>query len=283
MSVKTRDLLTDIGVIAVSAVLTALAMHYFIISNNFAPGGVTGLATMAGYLLGINVGYFSVLFNLPILIWLFIAVKKRLSVMLLIYVALQSLTLIILDTVSFPAYVTENNIILASIGGGILSGCGFTMMIKRFGASGGTYAIAAIIRKKRPETNIVWVSFIMDSFVVALAFFVYGFKIEPVLATLINLFIANRMSDMFLQGFKMGYKYEIVTDTPHEISDEIIAQLNGSVTRMPAEGMYTRSDKSLLVCIIRKRHIGEMNRILKKYPNTFVCVSKISEVTGGKF
>jgi hypothetical protein len=36
----------------------------------------------------------------------------------------------------------------------------------------------------------------------------------------------------------------------------------------------------MLICIINKRQMGEMIKILKSYPDTFACFSKASEVFG---
>lgn len=37
---------------------------------------------------------------------------------------------------------------------------------------------------------------------------------------------------------------------------------------------------SMLICIINKRQIGEMMKILKDRPDTFACFQKVNEVFG---
>ena len=120
----------------------------------------------------------------------------------------------------------------------------------------------------------------MDSSVVAIAFFVYGMKITPVVCTLLNLFIANIVVDYFLSGLKNGYKFEIVTDKPEELSVELIEKLKHGVTEIRVLGMYSHAEKYMLVCIIRKKQIGEMMRIIKNYPGTFASFAKVKEVFG---
>jgi len=44
--------------------------------------------------------------------------------------------------------------------------------------------------------------------------------------------------------------------------------------------MYSHTDKYMLVCIIRKKQIGDMMKIIKKYPGTFANFSKVNEVFG---
>jgi uncharacterized membrane-anchored protein YitT (DUF2179 family) len=172
------------------------------------------------------------------------------------------------------------NMIFACILTGCISGVGFSMMLRRFGASGGTYGISALIKKFHPATNIAYVSFILDSCVVFIAFFVYGMRVTPVICTLLNLFIANVIVDRALGGIKDGYKFEIITDDPQELAEEIMATLKHGVTSMSVQGMYTGTTRYMLVCIINKRQVGEMMKLIKKYPGTFASFEKVNEVFG---
>jgi uncharacterized membrane-anchored protein YitT (DUF2179 family) len=172
------------------------------------------------------------------------------------------------------------NVVFACIATGVVSGFGFSLMLRHFGASGGTYGISALIKKARPQTNIAYVSFIMDACVVFIAFFVYGMKVTPVICTLLNLFIANVIVDHGLSGIKNGYKFEIVTSDPTGLSAELMAQLRHGVTEIKVHGMYSDTDKYMLVCIINKRQIGDMMRILKAHPDIFASFEKVNEVFG---
>ena len=120
----------------------------------------------------------------------------------------------------------------------------------------------------------------MDASVVFIAFFVYGMRITPVICTLLNLFIANILVDRGLSGIKNGYKFEIITNHPDEISQELLTRLHHGVTEIRVHGMYSDTDKYMLVCIINKRQIGVMMRILKNYPDTFASFAKVNEVFG---
>ena len=153
-------------------------------------------------------------------------------------------------------------------------------MLRRFGASGGTYGISALLKKAKPDLNIAYVSFIMDASVVAIAFFVYGMKLTPVICTLLNLFIANVIVDHGLSGIKNGYKFEIITDKPEELSRDLMDELKHGVTEIRVHGMYSDKDKYMLVCIINKKQIGDMMKILKQYPGSFASFQKVNEVFG---
>ena len=287
MNKKTKEYFFDILCVIVAGTVVGTAYYFFQNSNGFAPGGVGGLATITHYLLKDKISWsvLMVVFNLPIFILVSAIVNKKLGIMLSAYMLVQAFVPVLYELVGAKPYCLENNaadfnIVFACIATGVISGFGFSLMLKRFGASGGTYGISALIKKARPEINIAFVSFIMDTSVVLIAFFVYGMKITPVICTLLNLFIANMIVDNGLSGIKNGYKFEIVTSHPNELSEELMIRLKHGVTKIKVHGMYSNTDKYMLICIINKRQIGEMMKILKSYPDTFASFEKVNEVFG---
>ena len=277
----------DVLVAVCAGFIVALAYYFFQNSNGFAPGGVGGLATMTYYLTGYKIPWalLMMLFNIPIFILVTIFVDKKLGIILILYMLVQSFGTVMFEKLGALPYSALNNpndfeIVFACIATGVISGLGFSIMLKRFGASGGTYAISALIKKARPASNVAYVSFLLDSSVVAIAFFVYDMQITPVICTLINLFIANIVVDYFLSGIKNGYKFEIITDNPNELAKELIDELHHGVTEIHVEGMYSHTDKFMIVCIIRKKQIGQMMKIIKKYKGAFASFSKVNEVFG---
>ena len=286
-STKAKSIITDVLFAVIAGIVVGTAYFFFQNSNGFAPGGVGGLATITHHLLRDKISWtlLMILFNMPIFILVSIFIDKKLGAMLIIYMAVQSTLPELYELLGFKPYSLLNNaadfnIVFACIAPGVVSGFGFSIMLKRFGASGGTYGISALIRKAKPEMNIAYVSFIMDASVVFIAFFVYGMKITPVICTILNLFIANVIVDNGLSGIKNGSKFEIVTSQADELSLELLTKLKHGVTEVRVHGMYSDTDKHLLICIINKRQIGEMMRILKKYPDSFTSFEKVNEVFG---
>ena len=280
----------DIFIAVLAGIIVGFAYYFFQNSNGFAPGGVGGLATITYHLLGANGVEVSwailmLAFNLPIFVLVSIFVNRKLGVILIVYMLVQSFSTEIYKLLGWLPYCQANNgadfeIVFACIATGVISGVGFSIMLRRFGASGGTYAISSLIKKWNPATNIASVSFLMDASVVGIAFFVYGMKVAPVICTLLNLFIANVVVDKLLAGLRNGYKFEIVTDNPEEVAAELIEKLGHGVTEIRVQGMYSHTEKYMLVCIIRKKQVGEMMKVIQKYPGTFASFAKVNEVFG---
>ncbi len=284
---KIKELIFDLLFATLAGIIVGTAYHFFQNSNGFAPGGVGGLATITHHLLADKVSWsvLMIAFNLPIFVLVSAIVNRKLGFMLSVYMVVQSSMPYLYDWLGASPYSLANNgadfnIVFACIATGVISGFGFSLMLRRFGASGGTYGISALIKKLRPATNIAYVSFIMDASVVFIAFFVYGMKVTPVICTLLNLFIANIIVDHGLNGIKNGYKFEIVTQHPEELAAELMSRLKHGVTEVRVHGMYADVDRYMLICIINKRQIGEMMKILKAHPDTFASFEKVNEVFG---
>ena len=287
MKTKLQQTAIDIWTAISAGLIVGLAYYFFQNSNGFAPGGVGGLATITYHLTDYKVSWaiLMIAFNIPIFILVSIFVNRKLGLYLILYMVVQSFSTELFALLKWKPYCAANNaedfeIVFACIATGVISGIGFSVMLKRFGASGGTYAISALIKRWRPAANIAYVAFILDSSVVGIAFFVYGMRITPVICTLLNLFIANIVVDNVLTGIRNGYKFEIVTDTPEELSAVLLEELGHGVTEIRVQGMYSHTEKFMLVCIIRKKQIGHMMKIIQRFPGTFASFAKVNEVFG---
>jgi len=299
---RVKTLAVDILICFVAALLVSASLFYFSNYNHFAPGGVTGFASIVGSLtadalnqdMTVWMSIFMIVFNTPIFLLVAIFVSKKTGIILIIYLSFQSLLLYFFQYLNSAYglpyygayqeagkyYSPENNVVFAAIGVGVISGLGFSIMLRRFGASGGTYAISSLIKHFKPESNIAWVSFIMDASVVAVAMFAYQSGANAVISTLLNIFIANMVVDFMLRGVRSGYKFEIITDRPEELSAELMTRLGRGVTAIQAEGMYTHKGHCLLICIVRNRQVGEFLKILKNYSTSFSYSCKVNEVYG---
>ena len=147
-------------------------------------------------------------------------------------------------------------------------------------SQGGTDIIGAIIQRKRPDISLSWLIFALDSTVILSSFFVYRNGFTPVLLAIIEAFSSSTVSDKLIKGGKSAIKIEIITNSSEQISAEIFEKLHRGVTVVDAVGQYTGKQHKLLTCVIRRRQIGEMERIIRKYPDTFSYIIPANEVFG---
>ena len=275
--------------ILLSGTVRALAIYMFTTPNEFAPGGINGTAVLLEALTNINSGYFLIILNVPLFFVAFFCLGKFGAVVSTLSMLFTSGLLIVFEYIpgmEYLCYAPEYNAILAAIAGGVLLGIALAVTIKTCGTSGGTTVLASLVNKKYRNLSVSAMTSVFDACVVFASFFVYhqgapfAVKLDPVLLALVSLFVTSETSDAILRGFKVAYRFEIITDHPEEIAAEIMDRLHHGVTELHATGMYSHQDKSVLVCVIRKRQIGEVQRILRKYPDTFASFAPVSEVYG---
>lgn len=268
----------------VLALISAVSYKLFIFPNEFAPAGFNGLATMVQHLLGINVGYLSLLINIPLIIAVFFLVDKHFALNTLLYVLAFAGALIALERVDidFLIYKTDTgtSAILGPLVAGICNGAILGIAFLANCSSGGTDLVAAIIHKFKPSYDFIWITFILNAFVAVVSFFVYGYNFEPVILCILYCYAQSVVSDKMLKGNKEAARFEVVTDCPEEIANEVIEKLGHSATLINAEGCYTHNRKNLLICVVNKDQIVPFKQILSNYPGTFACVSGVSYTIG---
>lgn len=277
-------LLQYLGLIGL-AVVSATSYYVFIYKNRFAPAGINGIATMVQDAFGFNVGYLSLIINVPLAILTFFIVNKKYAVRTMVFVVVFSLMNIFYEKVRFNGkpfyqYDAGNNKLLAVIAAGVIGGVIYGYALKLSGSTGGTDYIAILINHKFPHFSIVWVTLVLNSSVAVASFFVYDYNMESVILCLIYSFLLSKFSDMILKGFESAVKIEIITDKPDEIIEELLEKIHHGITEINATGAYTHAEKKMIICIINKRELAEFKKIVSKYANTFAYVSSVNEVYG---
>lgn len=286
---KTRQPITIRKVITYAIILllafgNAMSYHIFVFPNRFAPSGLNGLCTIIQELSGLNVGYLSLIINVPLALLVFEFINHKLAFRSMVYVITFSAMLVVLEKLDLSAfaYATENgtSTILGPLVAGIISGAVYGILVKCSAYTGGMDYVASLVRIKRPDLNFFYVTFLMNVAVAAISYFVYGLQIEPVILCILYSFISSTVSDNMLKSGRSAIRFEIITDTPEELGHVIIEKLHHSATLIPARGMYSGQEKDILICVINRSQIAALSKIIRSYPNSFAIMSSVSEVMG---
>ena len=278
-----KDKITLNHCLAVAALAVLMGFNYeiFVFPNAFAPAGINGLATMVQYLFHLNIGYFSLLVNVPLILLAWKKVGREFAVKNLVFVAVFALTTLLLGKVELElAYDEANSAILGPVAAGVVSGAIYGLVIRLGGATGGTDIVAAWVRTLRPEASLVWLIFLLNASVAGISFFVYGCRFEPVILCLIYCYLSSNLSDRMLKGGKRALKFEVITEQADELSALLLRELRHGVTVLPAQGMYSERPKALLVCVVNRHQIVRFHEILSHFPGSFAYVSDVSETIG---
>lgn len=306
------QIVKELGINILATVLYAVSTYMFVLGNDFAPSGFSGILAMIEAVADLKLGTYVLLaMNLPLLIYAFFAFSKRFAAYTTVNVIVLCGTLFILGVIDvngalkfntdfiIPEHTIESmvngelvNIVvpqmqLSDFGkklfcciiSGVFAGISIAFTFKYNGCLGGVDIIVMIIQKKKPHTNVSTLLFTFNVIIIILAYFVFK-DILSICFAVIYILIFSKVTDYILKGTKQALKFEVVTESPDELSKELIEKLGHSVTVTKATGMFEHKEKYLLICVIRNRQISEFEKILKKYPDTFAYASSVSEVFG---
>ena len=264
------------------ALVYALSYTLFVFPNKFAPAGLSGICTMVQYVFGINVGYLTLIINIPLAIWIYFAVSKPLAVRSMVFVVVYSLALVVLEHIDLTAfaYYGDSSRILGPLVAGIVNGACYAQLLKASAYTGGTDFVAALIHKNHPEKSIFGLIFAMNAVVAVASYFVYDYKMEPVILCILYSFASSTLSERVTKSGRTAVRCEIITDRPQEISNAIIGKLRHSATLIPAKGMYSGKETNVLICVVNKTQVAALSAIIRSFPNTFAVFSRANEVMG---
>lgn len=263
----------------VGAALSAFGLHIFVYPAGFAPLGIDGIATMLQEMTNFNAGYYSLMFNIPLLVIAWFIIKKRFVIYTLLFTILSSVMLVVLEAVSFYEFHGTGELIIPAIFSGVILGVRTGLMLKIGASAGGIDIIAAMIQKKRPYLNIERTITLICYVITFLSYFVYH-NVTSILLSVVQMFIFDKFAGGMLKDSRNAIEVKIVTKEPEAIRNEIIYKLKHSATIVNSRGMYSDDESTMIISVINIRQIPEFVEIIKNHPDTFAYYGELMGVKG---
>ncbi len=266
----------NLMVITLGTLFFGMAVSLFIDPNNFAPGGVSGLAIILSRLLPLETGTLFLLINIPILIfgaWQF--GRKFLAGTL--YATLMSSVFTNLFKY-FPPLTKEPA--LAAFFGGALLAVGMGMVLRCGVTTGGTDVIVKCLRRRKPHLKTGTLFLMLDAVIVGIGGVVFR-NMDAVLYSALSTMIASVVLDMVLYGRDEAKLIYIVSDQFESITKRLLEEAGIGVTHLTGSGGYKRKEKQVIMCVVKKLSAHRVEEIVKQEDNTaFMIVSSASEIYG---
>ena len=272
--------------IIISAILLAFVYYIFIITNNFAPAGINGIATMIQYKTGFSISFMSLLINVPLSVLAYFLVQKDFAVKTLLFSLVYSFAFLFLQSTgwTFMQYnAFDHDTIYPVILSGVLAGVVYGVCFRNNASTGATDIISRYINKARPDTNFFIVTFSLNAIVAIASIFVYSdgnLNYKPMALCILYCFISTFVGNLLLKTTKTAYKFTIITTHKDEFVTEITQKLHHGCTQIDAIGTYTNAKRSVLICIINKHQLNDFQKIVSKYDDTFSYFEIVNETYG---
>ena len=270
---KLLDNFLSFLLITLGATLAALALEIFLVPNNIIDGGIIGISIMISYITKAKLSILTFVLNIPFLILGY----KQLGKSFLIKAAYAMLVFSVLLEQFKPVPELTNDILLATVFGGLLLGIGVGFVIKFGACLDGTEVVAILINKKT--------SFSVGQVVMFLNFFIYStsgllFGWDRALYSILTYFITFKIIDMVSEGFEQAKAAMLITNHGEEIANSIYKHLGRTVTMLEGEGLIS-GKKVVLYAVVTRIEIPELKRIVAADDySAFVTITDVNEIVG---
>ncbi|MDO7787943.1 YitT family protein [Desulforamulus aquiferis] len=259
--------------------LTALGLDAFLVPAKIAAGGVSGIATILYYMVNLPVGAVMLALNIPLFIWSSLRLGWRSTVNSLYGMITLSL---FIDLLAPHMPLITEDLLLASLYGGVLMGIGLGLVFRFNGTTGGTVLAAAIVRSY-VGINVGQLLFLIDAIVVVWAGVVFQ-SVELAMYALITIFLTSWIIDRVLEGFSSAKAFIIITSKAEAVGDAINKELDRGATAWKGKGMYTGMEREVILTIVGVTQVTKLKAIVQEQdPGAFVILAHVSEVLGEGF
>lgn len=275
-----RRTAADVVIIAAGSGCFGLSVSLFSAPNDIAPGGVTGLATLANYLWGVPIGALTVAVNIPLILIAWWRLGRGFAARTLLGLALSSL---VMDTIARYAPPFSGDRLLAAIFGGVLTGLGLGLILSRGATTGGAEVVARLLERRWPYVPIGKLILVLDGGVIALSALVYR-EAESPLYAIILVYVASLLTDRLVYGGRRGKSVLIISRHHAEITRRVLDELSRGVTLLTASGGFTGAPQQVILCAVRRTELYTLKQIISATdPDAFVLLLTADEVLGSGF
>lgn len=269
---KCRDYLT----ITAAAALYAVAVSLFLDPNSLAPGGVTGIAIIMNRMTGLETGTWMFVINLPILalgMWKF-------GWHFILSTLYCTLAMSYMTNMLVPIGALTRDPLLAALAGGSLMAVSLGLVFKAGATSGGTDIIIKLLRLRLPHLKTGLLFLLTDAVIVTASAFVFQ-DIDTALYAGLVVFVNSILLDMVLYGRDGAKMFFIISDCHEAIVRRLLEELDISATYISGQGAYTKADKNVILCVVKKHLSPKLEEIVKQEdPKAFTIITSATEIYG---
>lgn len=271
-----NPLIQYIQVIA-GATLVGIAYNMFLLPSKLAAGGISGISTILYELYKISPSFTQFLINIPIFMIGLIVLGKDFS----------GKTLVGTFWVPFVIWLTADisyvitNPFLGAIYGGVILGVGLGVVYQGNGSTGGTAALAQIL-KKITGLSSGYAQLIVDAIVVVTSLVV--FDLETTLFALMCIYVTSKAIDFIQLRTSASKLILIITDEEDKIQSLIQNEIDRGLTKIRSIGGYSNQDKTMILCVVeRSEAVYVKEKLQQEEPSSFVIFIDASDILGRGF
>ena len=236
---KLKNELKCIMLTFIAAIISFGSLYVFVVPSNFSPSGIDGISTILFEITDINIGYFKLFFNIPLMIMAWIFLKHRYVCYVILFTILDALGVIFLERIDFYTFIPQNLTVgeevgyrlIAAIFAGVALGVCTGIMLKMGFSTGGIDIVACLVNLRKPNFNIERIISIICYTVIVCSYFVYR-DLTSILLSVIQIFVFEVTAASLLKSDRYAIEVKIISKNPEPIKEMIIGRYHHKNNRV---------------------------------------------------
>ena len=259
----------------------ALAVSMFIMPHQFVLGGLTGIAVLLNYGIGLPVSLTVLIMNTLLLAISYKVLGTEFLVKTVVGVASLTAFLALFENIDFIPILTDEAL-MAGLIGSIVAGAGVGLVLSVNSSTGGTDIIVLIINKYKNVTPGRTMLFV-DLFIISSSFIIFR-SIETIVFGIVIIAVMTTSVDWVINGVRQSVQFFIVSREYEEIATQVNLQLDRGCTVLDGTGWYTKKEQKVLILMAKRSESTSIFRLVKSIdPNAFVSQTNVVGVYGKGF
>lgn len=285
--------LKDYTIISFGCLLYAIGVVFFMMPYQLATGGVSGIGLIVYYATSmtgnpIEVQTTYTLINIVLLLVALKVLGMRFLTKTIWGVANVAFWLWAVKVGVEYAYgpelykfAGEGQQFIACVLAALLEGIGIYFCFKSNGSTGGIDIIAACINKYK-DVSLGTVLMLCDIAIISSCYFIFH-DWQRCIFGYVMLIISAETLDYLMNRNHQSVQFMIFSRNAHNIADRLVSTKHG-VTVLDGTGWYTKTDRHVVICVVRRRESINVMRMIKILdPYAFVTTANVHGVYGEGF
>ena len=259
--------------LSIGAFVAAFALECFLVPNNIIDGGIVGISMIISYITKFNLGLLIFIINIPFICLAFTKLGKKFVLQTFYALAMLAVALNL-----FAGFHITEDLLLATVFGGIILGTGVGIVLKNEGSLDGTEILSLVLSKKF-GLSVGEIIMAFNIFIYMGAGLVFGWN--KAMYSILTYFIAFRVIDVVLEGLNSSKSIRIISDKAYEIGQELIESLDIGVTYLNGIGGFSGAEKTIIYCVASRLEMSKIKETVKNIdPTAFMSVVDVHETNG---
>jgi uncharacterized membrane-anchored protein YitT (DUF2179 family) len=271
---RLKNRINQLIMILVGIFMAGLGIKGFLLSSNFIDGGVVGISMLIAHQFNWSLPLLMLIINIPFILMGLKEFGLRFSIKSTL--AILGLALCLLF-VPYPNVTSDK--LLTALFGGFFIGVGMGFTIRAGAVLDGTEIAALIISKASHILRVGDIILGFNILIFSVALTLLG--VEPALYSILTYLAAAKTANFLIHGIEEYTAITIISNDSMAIKENLLNELNKSVTVYKGAGGVTEVEQDILYCVVSKWEQGDIRNAAQDIdPDAFIVMQPLADVEG---